>query len=74
LVPRQFVCPKGTRIWIASNATNRVSVLVEPFAWSEQQLGAINEQVAAEGSVIAAINQLPGRLAQVIIDAMRGKR
>jgi hypothetical protein len=40
-VPFTLTVAKGNRIYIAATNVNRVSVVVEPFAWEAQKLGAL---------------------------------
>jgi hypothetical protein len=55
----EVVLPRGTRFYITSEATNRVSVTIEPIPWLEQ-LDA--DTVASLAGVQVAINQMNDNL------------
>jgi hypothetical protein len=42
-VPKKLTIPKGTKLYIAATAVNRVSIELEPLPWLEQMTAALNQ-------------------------------
>lgn len=49
--PLEFFLPKGDRIFIAANATNRVKFIVEPIPWFAKISYQISQVVSAVGNL-----------------------
>ena len=59
LIPREFFCPKGTRLYYAAEAVNRMSLTIEPVPWLEQ----ISDEIRrVSGNVIIQIGRVVAAL------------
>ncbi len=61
-VPLSLTMPKGSRLYIAATAVNRVKVTVESIAWQEQQLGALVRGFSALASIFGPVSSAMGAL------------
>jgi hypothetical protein len=70
-VPRPFTLPKGTRLYIAASAINRVTVTIEQQAWQEQQLGAMVQGTSSLHAMLQPITGAMGALVQRLVGGGR---
>lgn len=61
-VPRTFNIARGTRLYIAATAVNRVGVKIEQFPWQQQQLGALEALAGILHPVASALGAISARL------------
>lgn len=61
-VPRTFNLARGTRLYVAATAINRVGVKIEQFPWQQQQLGALEALAGLLHPVASALGAITARL------------
>jgi hypothetical protein len=72
-VAREFICPKGTILYVASTSINRVGVVVEPLPWLEQLLASSTQDVVVDQQILGELHSLNYNMS-ALVAALRGTR
>lgn len=69
-----YILPKGSRLYVAATAVNRVSVVVEPIPWLEQLYAASLNQTAAQRAALDQLVRLPQMIVTGLAKLFGGKK